>query len=209
MSLIAAETVRSGRKGHLEGTSRVKTNQVDQLLELGWSALDEEDYGRALTLSNLILESHPVLAEAHNLRGNVLAVLGHHGRAIDAYDRAIELKPDYAEAYYFRGLSRQEGKDFKEAARDYTRAIRTGLAVAEVYNARGSSRAQCGNYPSAIRDFSTAIRLKPDFALAWYNRGITRARLDPDSAHAFVDLLRAKNLGCEPATAMLNKAGSH
>mgnify|MGYP001059540158 CR=1 FL=1 len=46
-------------------------SQVDQLLELGWSAFDEEDYGKALTLSNLILESHPALAEAHNLRGNV------------------------------------------------------------------------------------------------------------------------------------------
>ena len=64
-------------------------------------------------------------------------------------------------------------------------------------------------YQSAIRDFSTAIRLKPDFALAWYNRGITRARLDPDSAHAIADLIRAKNLGCEPAAALLNKAGSH
>lgn len=187
----------------------MKTSQVDQLLEMGWSAIDAEDYGKALTLSNLILDGNAELAEAHNLRGNVLAVLGHHAKAIEDFDRAICLRPDYAEAYYFRGLSRQELKAYREAARDYTRAIRTGLAVAEVYNARGASRAQCGNYPSAIRDFSTAIRLKPDFALAWYNRGITRSRLDPDSAHAFADLLRAKNLGCEPAAALLNKAGSH
>jgi len=187
----------------------MKTNQVDQLLEMGWCAVGAEDYGKALTLSNLILDANPDLAEAHNLRENVLAVLGHHGGAIDAFDRAIRLKPGYAEAYYFRGLSRQETKAFEEAARDYTRAIRAGLAVAEIYNARGAARARCGDYPSAIRDFSTAIRLKPGFALAWYNRGITRERLDPGSARAAADLLRAKTLGCEPAAALLDRAGSH
>jgi len=126
-----------------------------------------------------------------------------------AFTKAVELNPAYAEAYYFRGLSHQEMKAFKEAARDYTRAIRTGFAVAEVYNARGASRAQCENYRSAIRDFSTAIRMKPDFAMAWYNRGVTRARLDRDSAHAIADLIHAKNLGCEPAQALLNKFGSN
>jgi tetratricopeptide (TPR) repeat protein len=181
----------------------------DRLLELGWSAIDTADYEKAFTLSSVVLESDPDCAEAYNLRGNVLAVLGHHGKAIEAFDKAVELKPDYAEAYYFRGLSHQEMKAYKEATFDYTRAIRTGFDAAEVYNARGASHAHCGNYQPAIRDFSTAIKLKPDFAQAWYNRGITRARLDPDSAHAIADLIRAKSLGCEPAAALLNKAGSH
>ena len=117
----------------------------DGLLELGWSAIDTGDYDKALTLSNVILEADPDCPEAYNLRGNVLAVLGHHGKAIEAFDKAVELKPDYAEAYYFRGLSHQELKAFKEAARDYSKAIRTGFDVAEVYNARGASHAQCGN----------------------------------------------------------------
>ena len=195
--------------GPWDRTSVMNMGKDGRLLEIGWSAIDTGDYDKALTLSTLILESDPNLAEAHNLQGNVLAVLGHHGKAIDAFDRAVELKRDYAEAYYFRGLSHQELKAFKKAARDYTQAIRAGFDAAEVYNARGASRAMCGNYQSALRDFSTAIRLKPDFALAWYNRGITRSRLDPDSARAIADLIRAKSLGCEPAAALLNKAGSH
>lgn len=181
----------------------------DGLLELGWSAIDTGDYEKAFTLSCVVLESDPDCAEAHNLRGNVLAVLGHHGKAIDAFDRAIRLQPDYAVAYYFRGLSHQELKAFKEASRDYTKAIRTGLDIAEVYNARGACHAHCRNYQSALRDFSKAIRLKPDFALAWYNRGITHARLDQDSVHAMADIIRAGNLGCEPAKALLNKYGSN
>lgn len=209
MSHIAGKPRDVNEASHPEVMSRMKMHQFDQLLEMGWSAIDTEDYGKALTLSNMILDSDPDCAEAYNLRGNIRSILGHHGKAIEDFDRAICIRPDYAEAYYFRGLSHQELKAYREAARDYTRAIRTGFAVAEVYNARGASRAQCGNYPSAIRDFSMAIRLKPDFALAWYNRGITRARLDPDSAHAIADLIRAKSLGCEPATALLNKAGSH
>lgn len=67
----------------------MKTNQVDQLLEMGWCAVGAEDYGKALTLSNLILDANPDLAEAHNLRGNVLAVLGHHGGAIDADRKSV------------------------------------------------------------------------------------------------------------------------
>ena len=67
----------------------------------------------------------------------------------------------------------------------------------------------CGNDQAAIRDFSMAIKLKPDFAMAWFNRGITHARLDQDSVNAMADIIRAGNLGCEPAKALLNKYGSN
>jgi tetratricopeptide (TPR) repeat protein len=181
----------------------------EALLELGWSAIDTGDYEKAFTLSRLILESDLDCPEAHNLHGNVLAIMGHHGKAIEAFDKALKVKPDYAEAYYFRGLSHQELKAYKEATRDYTKAIRTGFDVAEVYNARGSAHAYCGNYPSAIRDFSKAIKLKPDFAMAWFNRGFTHTQHDQDSIHAVADIIHAAKLGYKPAIVLLNKLGAN
>ena len=65
----------------------------DGSLELGWSAIDTGDYDKALTLSTVILEADPDCPEAHNLRGNVLAVLGNHSRAIDGFYKAVELNP--------------------------------------------------------------------------------------------------------------------
>jgi tetratricopeptide (TPR) repeat protein len=181
-----------------------QSTDIDRLLELGWSAINTNNYDKALTLSTIILESDPDCPEAYNLRGNVLAVL-QHGKAIDAFSKAVELKPAYAEAHYFRGLSHHDLKDYKAAVCDYTTAIKIGFDIAEAYNARGSSHVLSGSYELAISDFSTAIELKPDFALAWFNRGITYVRLESDPVHAMADIMKSAQMGHEPALAIMNR----
>ncbi len=69
---------------------------------------EEKNFKKALKGCNSAISLEPSLADAHNLRGIVLAELGRPAEAIKAYKKALEIEPGFSEA--------KENLDYLESA---------------------------------------------------------------------------------------------
>jgi tetratricopeptide (TPR) repeat protein len=131
-------------------------------------------HGTALLLDDLIAAGH-TYADAHQLRGVVLALLGQPERALGAFEAALALNPRYVEALVHRGLVLGDLGRTEEAAEHFRRA-----AIEDAPTAAGLSRqvrgrlanqhadlaeayADAGALERAIEQYRRALELGPEF----------------------------------------------
>jgi len=167
---VPASVKRASRKQTV-AAGAAPAVQEKELTAQQWfeRALAASDGDEQIRFCTEAIRLRPDYANAHNKRGNALAVKGQVERAIQDYSEAIRLKPDYAGFYFNRGLLRSGKRDWEGALKDYTEAIRLKPDYAAAYNCRGTVRVALGDLEGALKDYSEAIRLRPDLVIAYYN----------------------------------------
>jgi tetratricopeptide (TPR) repeat protein len=111
-------------------------------------------------------ETDAGLAEALQIRCQMLNQRSERDAAIRDCDRAIALKPDYREAYFRRATVYLNTGDNVRAIADYTQAIRLKPDSSSALTLRGMAYAHKGDYDRAIEDYTRALQLEPGFGMA-------------------------------------------
>jgi tetratricopeptide (TPR) repeat protein len=140
-----------------------------------------DNYGTVHVLAELETAGH-AYADAHQLRGVALALLGHTDRALEAFDAALALNPGYVEALIHRGLvlgdlgrSEEANACFAQAAEanapqaGFPRQVAARLA--NQHAELGEAYAEAGALDRAIEQYRAALELGPAFHDLRYRLG--------------------------------------
>ena len=153
------------------GESGVQSAEFDAL---HLAAVRAYESGRLEEAGQLIvnaLKINPRSAEAHSIRGIVLASQKRHEEALASFDTALAIRPDYAGALSNRGLALAELRRYDEALANYDKALSIRPDFAEASNNRGNSLYALGRNDEALVSYAEAIAHAPDYAEAQNNRG--------------------------------------
>lgn len=136
--------------------------------------LDIDNYQKALTDFDQVIELEPLKGRHHYNRGVVYHRMGREQDAIDDLSRAIELGSTEDCVFCLRGLAWRALGNTAQAVADLTSAIDADGTNTEYL----SNRAQCyfeqGLYDCAESDLGRALQLQPADSELLYRRGITR-----------------------------------
>jgi tetratricopeptide (TPR) repeat protein len=141
------------------------------LLAPARSALAEGRDDDALRMLEALVWSHPQLAEAHRVIGDIHYRRRDLDEARDSYTLALHFSPASWRARYGLGQLEMEHRRFDAAIREFERAIDAGADDATLYNALGAAHAEAGAYPRAVECFRRAIALNPELAEPHSNLG--------------------------------------
>jgi tetratricopeptide (TPR) repeat protein len=148
---------------------------ADRLLARARERFGLQDYHGTLYLLDELIEGGHAYADAHQLRGVALALLGHTERALAAFDAALAINPRYTDALVHRGIVLSDLGRTDEAADSLARAAaeRNGrlghLAppvagrLANLHAELGEAYADAGLLEDAIREYRRALELGPTY----------------------------------------------
>jgi hypothetical protein len=126
-------------------------------------------FEEALMLTGRALDSAPT-AEAHGLRGKVLAKLSRYDEAVAAYHQALALQPANPEVHNNLGTALRLIGHSTEAERSYAEALRSMPDHPTILLNYATALAENNRLDEALTEFDRLIALKPDYADAHYNR---------------------------------------
>lgn len=167
-------------------------------------ALDARIQGCTALINSRRKEPTPVLAMAHNNRGNAYLEKGDYDRAMKDYDLAIQLNPNFAPPYNNRGVIYQKQGDYDRAIRDFDESIKLSSNYADAYANRAETYQIKHDYGRAVQDYDNAIRIDPNFKAIWNGRCWTRAVIGQLQA-ALADCNKA--LSVQPNAATYDSRG--
>ena len=148
---------------------------ADRLLARARERFTLHDYHGALHLADELLGGGHAYADAHQLRGVALALLGHPERALEAFDAALAINPRYTDALIHRGIVLNDLGRTEEAAEALARAAveRDGRLgglpkpvagrLANLHAELAEAYAEAGLLEDAIREYRRALELGPAF----------------------------------------------
>lgn len=176
--------------------------QVKQRMEVVESWWDAGELEKAREGVEWVLQIQPGLAEAHHLRGLVLAEMGDMPQAAEAYKTALQLDPrlsearedllDLDEAFEDQFLSSPAMQHLNQA-REFARkglldqaqaecdlARQTLPETASAHNELGEVLDECGQSVEAIQEYQKALALNPEHVQAGNNLRDVEADLEEE-----------------------------
>ena len=155
---------------------------ADQLLVRARERFAAGDWFGTLYLVDELVESADGFADAHQLRGVALALLGRPEDALAAFDTALTRNPAYVEALVHRAVVLAELGRGEEAARSFELAARAENAegrfpravagrLANLHAQLGEAYADAGAPQEAVSEYRRALSLGPDFHDLRYRLG--------------------------------------
>ena len=143
--------------------------------------------GRAIEISEALLDSEPELPEVHSTYGEVLTLLGRYEDAILQFRRALAVRPDFAEATLGMAEAMDKAGRDDEARAAYVEAIQLRPAFAGNHIKLGSFHYRRGQIVQAEQQYRRAVDLTPDNTRALNNLGVILMNrgLFPESATMF------------------------
>lgn len=151
-------------------------DRAPDLVERARERFAVRDYhGAVLLLREAVVEGI-AYADAFNLLGLSLALVGRQAEALDAFDRALALNPRYVEANLNRAVLLTDMGRVEEAAAGFERAGQLGGAdesgfpamvanrLANAHKSLGDEYREAGALDEAIEQYRRALRLRPRFA---------------------------------------------
>jgi len=169
-----------------EGSAEALTARALAYVALAEPALAIEDFTRALSLDQRLVEAYYGRGRAHYDMAEYLSTAdaaaiksgeradgrrslarraaaahreGHFERAILDFTEAIGLQAKHAEAYLCRAKAFQHLGLYDDAIADFDTAIALNSKIGEAYLGRGIAYVAKGEYPRAIPDFHKAEEL--------------------------------------------------
>jgi tetratricopeptide (TPR) repeat protein len=192
----------------------------EHLLKAARERFDAGDpYGAIHLLAELIAGGQ-AFADAHNLHGLCLAMVGKPDEALAAYDRALEKNPRYVDALLNRALALNElgrydeAADAFRAAQDLGKVDHTGFSapvasrLANLHADLAEAYVEAGGVPQALVQLELAVQLRPEYADLRYRLarlcmevgGLDRARQELETIIAerpqFVDAHATLGMVC-------------
>lgn len=155
---------------------------ADQLLARAQERFAAGDWFGTLYLVDELLETERGFADAHQLRGVALALLGRPQDALAAFDAALALNAEYMEALVHRGVVLAELGRADEAARAFEHAAQAqdgpgrfpravAGRLANLHAQIGEAYADAGAVHEAVFEYRRALSLGPDFHDLRYRLG--------------------------------------
>lgn len=128
---------------------------VSGLLRSAREAAARRDLARAVQLATKAIEADPRNAEAHNLRGQLHAVLGKPDRAIADFDQCLKLDPQFADAYNHRGSEQFKRGKIAESVKDFDRYLELRPQQKPGHWKRGISLYYLGKFDEGRKQFES------------------------------------------------------
>lgn len=153
---------------------------------LGRTALEKQDYRRAIEYLEAVLEQDPEAAGAHYPLAMAYRGLGDLAKAethlrqredhkiLPADPLIVELDEllESPQAYESRGIRALDRKDFTEAAALFSQGLAIAPDSAALRHRLGTAQYMLGDTANARLQFEEAARLMPDYHLAQYSLGV-------------------------------------
>src|SRR5690606_26014261 len=157
------------------GLRRSMQRNADNLVSRARERFLLQDYHGAVHLLEEVTAGGHAYADAHQLLGVALSLLGKPERALEEFEQALLLNPRYLEALIHRGLvlnelgrSAEAEESFRRAQLADTGSVR-GIAApdaAQLANRHadlGQAYAEIGALDRAIEEYRRALELGPTF----------------------------------------------
>ena len=112
--------------------------------------IKEKKYEEAEKSFKKVIELNPDNAQAHNIRGTLVQILGKLDEAEESYRKAIELKPDYAEAFFNLGNELNRLARLDEAEASLKKAIELKPDYTDAYNNLSLTLGRLGRSEEAV-----------------------------------------------------------
>src|SRR4029077_2304913 len=167
---------RSGRgvRASSPGFGGPMHRNADQLLARARERFAAGDWFGTLYLVDDLLETESGFADAHQLRGVALALLGRPEDALAAFDAALARNPEYVEALAHRGVVLAELGRGEDAAKAFERAVQAEAPegrcpravagrIANLHAQLGEAYSDAGAPHEAVFEYRRALSLGPDF----------------------------------------------
>lgn len=158
-----AQTLRQG--------ARLSVAAANELLQQAITLYQSGEAGRALHLTERLVEQFPGQAVLWKVHGAVLAALGEHAPALQAKRRAVELDPTDADALANLGNSLQEADELDEAETILRQALAIEPGHLNGLNNLGMVLYRQFRLKDAQPVLEQALSLQPDFPAALINYG--------------------------------------
>jgi len=148
---------------------------ADQLVVRARERFVLQDYHGAMHLLEEVTSSGNAFADAYQLLGVSLSLLGQPERALAEFDRALALNPRYLEALVHRGLvlnelgrSAEAEESFRRAALADTGSVHgfpapVAAQLANRHAELAQAYAEVGAFAEAIEQYRRALELGPTF----------------------------------------------
>jgi tetratricopeptide (TPR) repeat protein len=147
----------------------------DHLLTLAKERLDAGDPHGAVHALTELVRTGQAFADAHNLLGTALAILGRRDDALTEFDTALELNPRYVDAMLNRAVTLSDLGRTDEAMQAFRSAQALGAVdhtgfpapvasrLANLHAELAGAYLEAGGAAEAIAQLEAAVALRPEF----------------------------------------------
>lgn len=164
-----------------------------ELLEAGLKEMDAQQWAKAATYFDKLLEKNPTNPVALNAKGVALFQQGKIKEAIPVFDQAILADSSSYKPWFNRGNAKMALEQYKEALADFNLASALDPKQMDVLFNRGTTLLTMEAYDDAILDFQTVVQAEPNYAEAHFR--LAKANLGMnDPVHGLESLTNTVNL---------------
>jgi tetratricopeptide (TPR) repeat protein len=147
----------------------------DHLVALAKERLDAGDPHGAVHVLTELVRTGQAFADAHNLLGTALAMLGRREDALAEFDTALQLNPRYVDAILNRTVTLSDLGRSEEATDAFRSAQRLGAVdhtgfpapvasqLANLHAALADAYLEAGGAEEAVQQLEAAVALRPEF----------------------------------------------
>jgi len=147
----------------------------DHLVALAKERLDAGDPHGAVHLLTELVRTGQAFADAHNLLGTALSLLGRQEDALAEFDRALDLNPRYVDAILNRAVTlsdlgrADEATEAFRSAQVFGAVDHTGFPapvasrLANLHAELADAYIEAGGSTQAIQELEAAVALRPEF----------------------------------------------
>lgn len=154
-------------------------------------AIESKQYDSGLQMAEDLLETYPLSAIAHDLKGLLLFKKGQLEDARTSFKMATQLQPTFAISWYNLGQVERQSGNLKLSKQYLDKAIQLEGDLTKAYFERAMLFKAMGKTDEALDDYDRIIELSGSTYLeAYLNRGLTKKMLG-DYTGALVDLNKA------------------
>jgi tetratricopeptide (TPR) repeat protein len=157
-----------------------QSNDPQQLLAAGQTALDQNRFDDAVRLYNRVIAlsaNKPQTAAIANLKiGNSYMVQRKFENAVFGFERAIQLNPNYAEAYNNLGEAVGELKQYSRAIEMFGKAAALDPALLKAKYNQAVSYDRMRNFRYSEFVFRNLIKSNPNYSLAYDGLAVTLSK---------------------------------
>ena len=155
--------------------SEAQNRSVDQILAMGVSAWEHDEFVEAYEHFGAILKDHPHFADVRNKAGLCLAMMGDLEGALDYFDQALEVNDGYSEAHLNRSVVLNDLGRYDEASEAFQRASTLDIGASRDFpsdlgNQLANAHAKTGDLylaadraEEAAREYAAAVTIRPGF----------------------------------------------
>ena len=157
---LFCQSSANSEKSKSQGTRRVVSNPLNDLLDQARAAIDRNDFQAAVDPLKKFIAEKDDFAYAHFQLGYVYTALKQPKEARTEYEKAVSLDPKMSEAQLDLGILLMES-DPASAIAPFTKAVDLLATQSRPRFLLGIAQERSGDFKSAAKSFESALALDP------------------------------------------------